>query len=271
MLKTTNHQLKQTSIYLFLFVISLLVNSPAIAGPPFLTDDPDPVPYHNWEFYLFSSGDRTGSTNSVSGPAIEINNGVAPNTQLHLVIPEERYTQPGESESGIGDTEFGVKYRILKETDSRPEIGIFPMAELATGDSSKNLGNGKTWYRLPIWIQKSQGRFTFDTGGGYALNTAAGQRNYPFGGLLSQYELNRTLTLGSEIFLQGANASATGPESGIIFQPPGTRSSSIWNIGGYYNFTPDFSLLFSGGHSFQGDGNTAFYLGLYRTWGPHTP
>ncbi len=34
------------------------------------------------------------------------------------------------------------------ETRNRPHIGIFPMAELATGNAARNLGDGHTWYRL---------------------------------------------------------------------------------------------------------------------------
>ena len=30
-----------------------------LAGPPFLTDDPEPVPFKHWEFYLFSTVDAT--------------------------------------------------------------------------------------------------------------------------------------------------------------------------------------------------------------------
>jgi len=29
----------------------------AFAGPPFLTDDPEPVPFKHWEAYLFSAVD----------------------------------------------------------------------------------------------------------------------------------------------------------------------------------------------------------------------
>jgi hypothetical protein len=57
------------------------------------------------------------------------------------------------AEFEIGDVEIGVKYRFLQETESSPQIGIFPMAELPTRDSSKGLGNGKTWWRFPVWIQ----------------------------------------------------------------------------------------------------------------------
>lgn len=37
----------------------LLTPSRAFAGPPFLTDDPQPVDVHNYEFYIFEANDQT--------------------------------------------------------------------------------------------------------------------------------------------------------------------------------------------------------------------
>ncbi len=242
------------------------------AGPPYLTDDPDPVPLHHWEVYAFATRDRTHSADSVIGPALEVNNGVAPNTQIHFVIPQAYASEGGTSARGLGDTEAGVKYRLLTETKTRPEIGVFPLVELPTGDQSRGLGNGRTWVKVPVWLQKSFGPWTTYGGGGYAYNSAPGQQNYGYGGLLVQRTLSPRLTLGGEVFLQGA--SADGPQSVNVgsagasssdIQVAGARSSALYNVGGSYNFTPDFSLLFTVGHSFQGDGNSVLYLGLYRT------
>jgi len=258
-----------------------------MAGPPYMTDDPDPVSYHHWEFYTFASGDKVDGFNTVQGPAIELNNGVAPNLQLHLVVPWTSYSPkwtfdaPNKwienipTQTGLGDLEAGLKYRVLTETKTRPEVGLFPLAELATGDSSKGLGNGKTWYKLPIWVQKSSGLWTADVGGGYAINSAPGQLDYWYGGFLLQRTINKRLSLGGEIFLEGAQAQgdATGALNAPtpVFQVPGSRASQLWNVGGIYNFTPDFSLQFTTGHSYQGDGHSIFYVSLYRTWGPGAP
>ena len=240
----------------------------AWAGPPYLTDDPEPVALHHWEFYTFYTRDQTRDTDTVDGPALEINNGVAPNTQLHLIVPEAYFSADGAGARGIGDIEAGVKYRFVTETPSRPEIGVFPLAELPSGDAARGLGNGRTWVKLPVWLQKSWGATTTYGGVGYAVNSVPGMRNYAYGGDLVQYTLTPRWTLGAEVFLQGA-AAQTAPLGGAPI--PGTRSSAIWNAGGSYNFTPDFSLLFTAGHSFAGEGNAVAYLGLYRTWGPGAP
>jgi hypothetical protein len=253
----------------------LALAAPAWAGPPFLTDDPVPVALHHWEFYTFATGDQTHQNNTVDGPAIEINNGIAPNAQLHLIVPETYYSQDGACARGLGDTELGVKWRFVEQTKDRPDIATFPLLEIATGDQSKGLGNGRTWAKIPIWIEKDWGPWTSYGGGGYAINPAPGQRDYPFGGLLIQRTISPALALGGEVFLQGATANTPpalpGEQSFVEPVVAGERSTAIWNVGGQYNFTPDFSLLFSAGHSFQGDGNSVYYIALYRTWGPGAP
>src|ERR1022692_1357045 len=157
--------------------------------------------------------------------------------------------------SGFGDTELGVKYRFLEETDFLPQIGIFPLAELATGDGARGLGNGRTWYQLPVWAQKSWGPWTTYGGGGVVLNPAPSQRDHGFAGWLVQRDIGQHLTLGTELFWQGAETA-------------GGRGSVIANAGGYLRFTESFNLLFSAGRSFSGERRTVWYLGLYWTGGP---
>jgi len=135
------------------------------------------------------------------------------------------------------------------------KIGVFPLIETSTGDAKKGLGNGMTWYYLPLWLQKSFGAWTTYGGGGYVINSAPGMRNYWFSGWLLQKDLSEKLTLGGELFAQGPDT--TNAEYTIIA-----------NLGGYWNFTPDFSLLFSAGHSMAGERHLVSYLGLYWTWGP---
>jgi len=250
-----------------------LASISAHAGPPFLTDDPDPVPYHHWELYGFVTQDISNGTKVLNAPAAEINNGVAPNTQVHFILPETTFSADGYSASTVGDAEVGVKYRFATETKNRPEIGMFPLLELPSGSAAEGTGNGRAWTKLPMWLEKDWGPWVSYGGGGIALNSAPGQRNYGFGGVLVQRTLNPKLSLGGEIYLQGASVEPGQmiPDAPSSVTVSGTRASAIWNFGGTYNFTPDFSLLFSAGHSFEGDDNNVLYLALYRIWGPGTP
>ena len=239
-----------------LALVAILTGRFVLAGPPFLTDDPEPVDYHHWEAYLFTTYDRSLDATDIQGPALEFNVGAAPNLQIHLVVPwVENKPRSGMDHSGWGDVELGVKLRFLEETENTPQIGIFPMVEFPTGNSSRGLGNGRAWFKVPLWVQKSWGPWTTYGGGGWVFNHAPGQRDHAFGGWLLQRDLGEKLTLGGEVFAQGAGA-VDG------------RGSVLANLGGLVHLTPGFSIIFSGGRTIQGERHTVAYLGLYWTWGP---
>jgi len=236
--------------------------STAHAGPPFQTDDPEPVEYRHFEMYAFelSDGTTTGGT-TLSAPAYEVNYGVIPNVQLHLVLPfTNAFVPDGPNQHGIGDTEFGIKLRFVKETKHMPQIGIFPFFEFPTGNADKGLGVGKTWYRIPLWLQKSWGpdeqKWTTYGGGGYAVVPQDGLKNYPFAGWLMQRQVSKKLTLGAELFGHGTQT------------PDTPHSSTLLDLGGYYEFKEGFDLQFCAGRSIYGQPETYTYLSLYWTWGP---
>jgi hypothetical protein len=231
-----------------------------VAGPPFQTDDPQPVDYRHYEVYFFALADRTSLGTATLGPAVEVNWGAAPNLQLHLIVPVAgSFTPGGPVAFGVGDIETGVKYRFVQETARRPQVGIFPFLELPSGNDRRGLGNGRLWARLPLWIQKTIGPWTTYGGGGAVINGAPGLHNYPFAGWLLQRDLSKKLTLGGEVFAHGGE----GPDS------PSPRPSAMVDLGGFYNFTPGFSLLFAAGRAVAGQPETYAYLSLYWTWG-HT-
>ena len=238
----------------FLWLVPALAGT-SFAGPPFLTDDPEPVEFKHFEAYVFSTVNAMRKQTDVMGPAFEFNVGALPNLQVHIIIPMA-YVSPADAPSayGLGDIEFGVKYRFIQETDHWPMFGIYPMIEIPTGDADRGLGNGRTWWRLPLWLQKSWGAWTTYGGAGYVINPAPRQQNYWFGGWLLQRDLSERLTLGGEIFAQGKSSDDI-------------RSFAVLNLGGFFKITPNFQLLFSGGHSFAGGRNTTGYLGLYWTGG----
>lgn len=225
-----------------------------------MTDDPEPIEYHHSEAYLFSTYDKgPDGSRQIQLPAFEYNTSPIEDVHLHIVAPITNLYPPGGGTQahGVGDVELGIKYRFLHETDSRPQVGIFPMLELPTGDSSQGLGNGRTWMTFPIWLQKSWGDWTTYGGGGHAFNSAPGMRNYNFGGWLLQRKMTGSLILGGELFAQGATN-----ELG--------QGTTFFNMGGYYNDIQPCggcSLLFRLGHSISGVSHATAYLGLYWSWG----
>jgi len=239
-------------------VILGCVLSPALAGPPFQTDDPEPIDFKHYEFYTFAAVDRTPGEADTIGPAVEFNWGPLPNTHLHIIVPLAGILPTDEPRLfGLGDIELGVKYRFVQETKTRPMIGTFVMFEIPTGNATRGLGQGKAWYKLPLWVQKSFGPWTTYGGGGVTVQTAQDYRNYPFAAWLVQREVGKKFTLGSELFYHGPE----GPAS------PLNRPATLLDIGGYYKIHEEgFQLLYCYGHSIIGKNETYAYLGLYWTW-----
>jgi hypothetical protein len=246
----------------------LLLSVRAWAGPPFQTDDPQPVDYRNYEFYTFASSDGTRVETDTAGPAVEFNWGALPNVHLHIIVPAAAIfpsnnpslapAGTGPRAFGIGDIELGVKYRFVQETKKRPMIGTFIMFEMPSGDAARGLGVGKTWYKLPLWVQKSSGPWTSYGGGGETIVRAPGFRSFTFAGALLQRDLGKKWTLGTEVFYHGPEGLATAQ----------TRPATMVDTGGYYKFRdPGFQLLFCYGHTVIGQRENYAYLGLYWTWG----
>ena len=73
---------------IFFSLLFLLVVTPVRAqGPPFQTDDPVPVDFRHYEFYIFGATDGTPVETDFSGPAFEFNWGAVPRVQIHTVLP----------------------------------------------------------------------------------------------------------------------------------------------------------------------------------------
>jgi hypothetical protein len=241
---------------LFIGLSLLALVRTAHAGPPFLTDDPEPVDYRHWEIILATQQFHDADGWSGTSPHMEINYGVVPDVQLHLLVSDTYNKALGEpAHFGYGDTELGVKYRFLHETDYRPEIAIYPTIELPTGNRAEDLGNGKTQVYLPVWLQKNLGDWATYGGGGYWVNPGPGNRDYWFFGWEVQRKITKNFTAGMEIQFR--------TPSGVD-----THTSTALNAGGSLDLSDTYHILFSAGHTVQGQSQFQGYLGLQITFGP---
>ena len=235
----------------------LIASRPAVGGPPFLTDDPEPVEYQHHEFYIASQQTKTADGRDVTLPHFEYNYGAAPDLQLHIIVPYA-VSSPAHDprHSGLGDIEFGAKYRFLQETDSRPMMGIFPIVVTHSGDADKGLGNSAAQVFLPVWLQKKWGDWQSYGGGGYWINEAADSKNHWFFGWQLQKDISQHLTLGGEVFHSTEQA-------------PGEGSSTGFNLGGTYSFDEHNHLLFSAGRGLTNVDKTnqfSSYAAYQWTW-----
>lgn len=242
-----------------LLCLAVLSLCPASAGPPFRTDDPEPVDLGHWEVYGFTSGTQIRGDTGGALAGLEVNYGAAPNLQLHLIAPLSFDSPAGApTQVGAGDVELGGKYRFLTpgEDDWYPQVGIFPLLEIPSGDATRGLGGERLRTFLPVWLQKDFGNWTSYGGLGYWINPGTGNRDYWFAGWLLQYQFTSSLALGVEIFHQTADSVDGGEETGF-------------SLGGIYDFSEHYHLLFSGGRGLQQATMTnqaSWYLAIQSTF-----
>ena len=157
-----------------IFVLALCalfsVHTAAYAGPPYETDDPEPTNYRNYEIYLYGDYHRILDDISASPATLEFNYGVLPNTRFSVSIPSASSAQT----NGLGDIEIALKYRFLPEDAGRPQIAFYPSVTVATGNPATGLGEGHGTTFLPLWAQKSWGKWTLFGGAGLQLDRESG-------------------------------------------------------------------------------------------------
>jgi hypothetical protein len=242
---------------MFRVVIILIVFlgqfSVVIAGPPFLTDDPEPVDFKHWEFYISTINVLEPDNFSGTLPHFETNYGIFPNTQVHLLLPLNYTFQTHQKLSfGYAYTEFGIKYRFIKETENFPQIGTFPIIEIPTIQNNQ-FSNNKFQLYIPVWIQKSWDKITTYGGCGYWFNPGTNNKNWIFAGWLLQYDFSKKITLGGELFYHSAASNDDSPLLGF-------------NVGGFLNITNKSHFIISAGHNFFSSGNIfMFYAGFLWT------
>jgi hypothetical protein len=228
----------------------LLITDVAWAGPPFLTDDPEPVEIGHWEFY--GAFQWAWQRDAVSGtlPHVEVNHGALPGLQLHAIVPGVfAWNRGAPIRYGVGDLELGAKFRFIDEGTWRPQIGVFPLIFVPTGSKKRGLGSGAVEALLPVWIQKSFGPWITYGGGGILL---AAEGNSAVVGWLVQRQFWTWLTLGLEAFV-------TVPLTSEAVQ-------TQLNAGFIVDFSERHHLLLSAGPSFGTDDRARTYLAYQLTF-----
>jgi len=230
----------------------LLVATPAMAGPPFVTDDPEPTDQGHWEIYNFASG--TGLPSVVAGQAgLDINYGGAKDLQLTAVVPLDFQTG---TEPGLGDVELAAKYKFLHQAEGpwTPDVAFFPRLFAPTGTGAFTDHHISLF--LPFWAEKDFGKWSLFGGGGYDINPGADNRNYWLSGVTLTRAVTDRVNLGLEVYHQTPDTLQAKAFTGL-------------NLGATYKLTDHWSLLAAGGPGIQNasqQGQYDFYLALEATY-----
>jgi hypothetical protein len=221
----------------------------AQAGPPFVTDDPEPPPPGGWEINVPFILERTPGTTDIDALLFDLNYGL-PDIQLKLEFPIKVVREDGRgTAAGAGDLLLGVKWRFLNDEQAQFQLGVYPQLLLPTGDHAHGLGDGGSAFVSPLLAQKNWEKWTLYGNVGFWWQTGAETRNYFYAGAVLEREVTERLTLGVELF-------------GNSPKERGDRSELAFNLGGVWKLSKHVNLLFAGGRDIVGDTTAMGYIGL---------
>lgn len=173
---------------------------PAMAGPPYLTDDPEPTDYQHFEIYTFADGTTTRDGTSGEG-GIDFNYGAGPNLQLTATLPAGYTVSPfGPSAFNLGNVELAAKYRFLTQQTFGLDVAVFPRIFLPS--PSPAVGAQRASFLLPLWLEKDWGQWSAFGGGGCELNRGGVSQDFCMMGAVVTRQFTSTLQLGLELFHQ---------------------------------------------------------------------
>lgn len=231
-------------------LFGILLQNTAWAGPPFVTDDPEPVEYQHWEVNYAVSGEWSHGDISAALPSIDINYGFTPDLQLHIQ-PRYSYEKQGQKKFGFDNIEVGAKYRFIEtgNDQSKTTVSFYPLLQLPTGDTKLGEGRNKVQTFLPIWVQHETDDWTVYGGAGYRINQEGDAKNSWFVGGAALYNITNRLQLGGEIFHETASERQQNGNFGF-------------NLGGIYKLAEDYALLLSVGRGMKNFTSSNEYLGF---------
>lgn len=231
-------RIRQRAWHRIAFAAALLALStvPALAGPPFLTDDPEPTDTGHYEIHFFSEGAsaRDGHDGSTG---IDFNYGAAPDLQLSAVVPINWVSATGAgTTTGLGNIELGAKYKFAHQQDNGLDAAFYPTLILPAGSSA--VGDNHASLMLSLWLQRSTGAWTVFGGGGCELNRGNGSKDFCMMGAALAWQVREHLQIGAEIFHQTADTRG------------GVASTDI-NFGAICDLNEHFHLTASIGRGLQ--------------------
>ena len=153
---------------------------------------------------------------------------------------------------GLGDIEFGLKYRFIQETDHLPMVGVFPLLEIPTGDSDRGLGNGQAWWRFHYGYRRV-GDLDDLRRRRLCHQSRPGAAQLLFWWLATAKRFRRQTDLGGIDF--------RSQERAVMI--PGPSRCSIWEV--IFKITQNFNPVFRAAIPLQGQQHTLGYLRLYWT------
>jgi len=212
-------------------LLACAISSAAFAGPPYITDDPDPTETGHYEIYLFASGTRTQDGKD-GAFGLDMSYGAAPDLQLSLTVPVA-FENPngGPFIGGVGNVEIAAKYRILHQEANGIDLSVFPRVFLPS--TSDRVGDQHASLFMPVWIGKHMGQWTTFGGGGCAFNDDADAKDFCLVAWAVTCRVHDNLELGAEIYHQTPDAVGALHTTGLGFGARYDKSETLHFVGSF--------------------------------------
>ncbi len=227
-----------------LLVASSVLAQPAWSGPPYVTDDPEPTDFKQFEIYLFATGsDAREGSDAATG--IDFNYGAGLDLQLTAVLPLA-YENPlgASSVTGLGNIELAAKYRFLHQAQIGWDVAVFPRYILPS--ASSHVGEQHSSIILPIWLEKDWDTWSTFGGGGCVIQHGSELKNFCFAGWALTRAVLSSLQIGLELVYRSAEA-------------PGGRASTAMGAGVRYDISTHYHFLASAGPTLRNAAETTRY------------
>lgn len=147
-----------------LFLLVAAAGLHAEGSPPLITDDPGTPGAGHWEINLGISTEKRPGSRLSELPLLDLNYGIGDRLQLKYEVPYLRLAEDGApTESGFGNSAFGVKWRFHDAGEKGLSVSVYPQVEFnnpGTNSDDKGLVEPGTVFVLPFQFERAFGPLT---------------------------------------------------------------------------------------------------------------
>ena len=226
-------------IFWVLFVM-ILLPKPAMAGSPFLTDDPGFAP-KGWEIKYEAIYENDIGKDILTAPVVDINYTIVEHFKLNLTVAQKTiFHDKSDSHSNFADTDFKFKWRFLDEQQGEwwPAISMAPNVTFPTADKKYGLGDELWRTRIPFQLAKTFDKFYTYTEIGHQFVYGKETSDQFLYGYALQYQLTKKLNVGAEV-------------NGNLSYEDSRNYSLLGNIGACYALNEHWQLQGSIGRTLR--------------------